>query len=485
MDFGLLKKYLKSDNENLNLYGIYIIKNYLTRNEQNNEKELEILLSQFNIDYLSCLINLLYKDNNKLSYVILWILINISYIDSNELLFISNKDIIIKISQFLGKNKRDKILTYRGLWLIRNITFNNKVKDMLLKYNIFEYFNEIYEKYCLDNKFIHNLFACIGNFTINPNKKYIKQYLLIIKLLKYQLNTSINVKYLNKYVNYLYNLTNLNSDEIFKEILKEEIYKNLINIYPFKIKNNKNDNIYIIEEENDNSSNNLKILILKILGKILYLDDNEELVIQNLINYGLINFLNKVIDTSDNNNKIIKNVSFCISNICTGNYDQINKLYDEQIFLKLVDKGNTIYEELKNNINLKSNEIKELQEAFREICYVFCLAIINSIYEKLLPLVKYQNSIIIIFIMEALNIFENKIELIELCLNSIYHLVRYDKNTEEFNAKIRVSEFNITFSEFMDRNGIKPILEILMNNKNEKINKMAEKIYDNIYCSTK
>ena len=66
-------------------------------------------------------------------------------------------------------------------------------------------------------------------------------------------------------------------------------------------------------------------------------------------------------------------------------------------------------------------------------------------------------------------------------MNSLYHLIIYDKSIEEFNYKIRVSDLNISFSEFMDRNGIKPILENIFLDKESKINKLAEKIYDSIY----
>ena len=88
---------------------------------------------------------------------------------------------------------------------------------------------------------------------------------------------------------------------------------------------------------------------------------------------------------------------------------------------------------------------------------------------------------LLIFIIEALKITQNNVQFTDLFLNSLYHLVHYDKIIEEFNYKIRVSDLNITFSEFMDRNGIKPILENILINKNNKINKLDEKLYVNIY----
>ena len=471
-----------SKNEDLNLYSLYIIKDYLSINEENNENELKILLHQLNKEYLLYLIELLNKNNKKLSYIILWILLNVSYIDTNEILFDSNIDIIYKIAIFLGRNKKDKILTYRGLWLLRNITTkNNKIKEILLKYNIIGYFNDIYDIYNLDNEFIHNLLLCIGNFTINPNEEYIMQYLSFVKMIKSQLFPSTNLKWLNRYIIFIYNLSSLNSKEILNELLKEEIYKNLINIYPFpdSIIFNRIDES---EKENNNYIYNMKLLILKILGKILSLEDEEESVIQQLIDYGIINFLNKIIDNSENDMKIIKNGTFCISNICTGDYQHINKLYISGIFVKLINIGNNIYKIIKgDNSNIGTAEKKCLYDTFREICYVFSLTIINSTYENLLPFIKSNDYIIIIFIIEALNIFKKKNELIDLYLNAIYHLVNYDQIIEEFNSNIRVSVFTISFSEFMDRNGIKSILEFFILNKNNEISKLAEKIYDIIY----
>ena len=174
-------------------------------NELNNEKELLILLNQLNNEYLNILIDLLNKENHRLSYIVIWILINITYIDLNESLFGENTNVIInKISLFLGKNKGNKVFTLRGIILLNNITTNNEIiKEILLNYNIFQYFVEIYEKYNLDNKFIHNLLKCIGNFIINLNKEYTKQYLLIIKIIKNELNPFSRIKYLNNYLFYI------------------------------------------------------------------------------------------------------------------------------------------------------------------------------------------------------------------------------------------------------------------------------------------
>ena len=327
---------------------------------------------------------------------------------------------------------------------------------------------------------MHNLLMCIGNFISKPNKEYIKQYLLIIKIIKNELNQFTRIKHINSYLFFIFNLFILNSNEIDKEMIKEEIYKNLINIYPFQDKNNNKMNI---EDNNENKSycTSIKLLILKILGKILSLDVGEESITQKLIDYGIIQFFKKIIDESENDFKIIKNVAFCLSNICAGNLREINTLYNEGVFKKLIKIGENIYNLLKNNINLKEREISELHRAFSEICYVFGITINNSLFEKLLPLVEYNNHIIIIFIIEALSLFKDNIPLVELCLNSLSRLICYEKEIEIFNSNIRVSDLNISFSEFLDRNGIRSILEYFIKNNNDEIGGIAFGIYDNIY----
>ena len=90
-----MKKYLTSENENLNIYGVYIIKEYLSQ-ENCEEKNLENLLNKINIKILSSLVDLLNKNNKKLSYTIFLILSDITSIDFKEELFIKEENILYK-----------------------------------------------------------------------------------------------------------------------------------------------------------------------------------------------------------------------------------------------------------------------------------------------------------------------------------------------------------------------------------------------------
>ena len=457
----------------MNLYGVYIIKNYLcNKNNLLEEKHLQNLQHQLTNEILSIFIDLLNKGNKPLSYIIIWILINLSSIDFKEDLFLTPVNIIYNIAFFLGQIKEDKILTYRGIYLLRNISFNNiKIQELLLNYNIFEYCNEIYHIYFFDNNFAHNIFKCLGNFTFDINIKYEKQYLIFFDMIKPFLSCSTGNKRLNKYLNFIYNICFCDSDEIINYFFEKEIYKDLIEIYPFKEDININkDNEYYID--------NIKIMVLKIFGKILSIDV-EQLLIKKLIDFGLLNFFDKIIDSflKDNNNNytLMKYLFLCISNL-SEELDYLNLLYSKGIISKLIKIGNNLYNLIKDDI-----DTKDLLSSFRELNYAFSLIIINSTYKNLIPTIKYKNCILIVFIIEALNIFVNKNELILLLLQALYRLIEYDKIVDEFNYKIRTDFVDDNFSEIMERNGIKSIIENYITDKRNDINIIANNIYDKLY----
>ena len=134
-----MKKYLTSENENLNVYGVYIIKEYLSQ-ENFEEKNLENLLNKINIKILSSLVDLLNKNNKKLSYTIFLILIDITSLDFKEELFIKEENILYKIITYLISVKNDKILSEKGIYFLRNISLDNiNIQKILIKNNIFIY----------------------------------------------------------------------------------------------------------------------------------------------------------------------------------------------------------------------------------------------------------------------------------------------------------------------------------------------------------
>ena len=96
----LLKEYLNSPDINLNLYSIYIIKQFLIKNNF-DEKSIKTLIEQLNDEILLLLSSLLNKNNNSLSSEILIILINISYPLEGEMLFGNEEKVITNIANFL------------------------------------------------------------------------------------------------------------------------------------------------------------------------------------------------------------------------------------------------------------------------------------------------------------------------------------------------------------------------------------------------
>ena len=120
----MLNDYLTSKDINFNLYSTYIIKEYIETNQENkNYAALELLLSQISKEELIILTSLLNKDNKRLSYTTLYILINISALKDAEKLF------------YLDEN----------------------ICEIFNKYKITEFYEEIYERYLLDNKIMDYL----------------------------------------------------------------------------------------------------------------------------------------------------------------------------------------------------------------------------------------------------------------------------------------------------------------------------------------
>ena len=414
--------------------------------------------------------NLLSKNNNKLSYVIIWILINIASTDIKEEIFIKENNIVYILANYLGKIKKDEILTYRGIYLLRNISYKNiNIQEILLNYNIFGYCYEIFKKYLFYNDLAHNIIKLLGNFTFEINMKFVKQYLILFDMIKSYLNKTTEVKKLNKYIMFLNNLCISDSDEIIEYFFKKEIYKNLIDVYPFYDD--------IINSDEENNLNKLRILILKLFGKITSIEDKNQLN-KSLIDFGIFNFFNKIIDSFEfnNNYKIIKNLLLSITNLSID-LDYPTILYNTGIISKLIKLGEIIYNSFKDSINYN----KDLIISFRELCKTFSIIIKISLYKDLIPVIQCNNYLIIIFLIEGLSLFEKKKDLIELIFEALYKLVEYDKIMEEYNKNIRNDYLNDDFSQIMDRNGIKNVLDNYIFDKRKDINILANKLFKKIY----
>ena len=487
-----MSDFLNSPDIKFNLYCIYIMKKFLLIKESNQDL-INIIINQIDYKFLLSMTYLLNKNNKKLSYDTLYILINLSYVDNGEQIFF-DEQIILNIATFLGNNKNDPTLLNSGIWLIKNITFDNsqpnKATEYFLHFKIINFFEEIYERNLLNNNFMCNLMSCLWNF-INYKFKTSKDVLNLIpsiKIIKTQLRPNLQPDLLNKYVYTLFTLTLYKSIDIFYEMCNCKIHKELMNIYPVCIENIDNLNFKInengskIDYENENYKKNVKtieiyknicLMILKVLGKLMCLEDG--ILTQTLIDSGIAKFLNVVLQSHDI--RVIKNACFCISNICAGTCGQISNLYDNNTLFELTKVSKNIYDALEYNGKFKNEYFNELKDAFREINFVYSLTILNSIYDKLVPFIKYDNYIILLILLKGLEIFDERNEdLLELILESINKLIIFDQ-TDKYNDM----NDNLSLVQFLEKYGLKEILEKIKSYKNINLLERAAKIYDSLF----
>ena len=460
------------------MYSAYIIKSFLLKNNLDNNT-IDILNDQLNDEYLLILTTLLNKNNIKLSQEILAILINVSYTEKGELLFGQEEKILFNLSTFLGNNKNDIYLLSLGITLIKNITYKNSfVKQTFQKFNIVSFFNEIYEKFVFDKKFMFNLITCLGHFI---NMRFGDNNILYsIKIIKSQLNLNLTVEELHKYVYILYNLSLYNNPRVFENMIHYEIQKDLMSIYPFEKDDFENKNK--TEKSEEEKIIQLKLLILKILTKILSSENNS--ITKSVIDSGISKFLNKVLQSTDI--KIIKNAFFCITNICSGPLSQLLNLYKNDTIYEAFKVAEYIYEALSTNNKFVDSLFNDHYiKAFREINNSIALIIINSLYDQIMPFVRNHNFAIIKILIKGIKIFsENNMnknnELINFILKAFSKLNSFIKNEDEEEIMMHDNNY-IKFSEFLEQNGFKQILENLLTNADENIADAAEQIYEEMF----
>nr|UTS56882.1 caseinolytic protease C [Plasmodium sp.] len=255
---------------------------------------------------------------------------------------INNKLILL----LLNKYKYNKNIT--------NVTFSNKVINILLKLNNFN--NKVNSLTLLllllneNNKIITYLFKYLNlnfkNINFNYNNINIFPNIIIQKLKHIALNL--------ENINNIYN-NNLNFNKLQ--------YIKLLQILNLKIKKN----IIIIGIE-DNILSFLKLLSNNIKNKLvpMYLQYTEIWVLNDILNYDIHNIIYKILNISKCfiNNKyklilVIKNIDIFNK---SDNINNINKLYYLYILLNKISNYNVhiiILIDINNyNIYFKSNSIK-------------------------------------------------------------------------------------------------------------------------------
>ena len=421
--------------------------------------------------------SLLNKGNKQLAFDILIILINISYTQQGELLFGKDEDVINNISSFLGNNKTDNVLLGYGFLLIKHITTHNSlVKHILYKYKIIEFIYEIYQMHIFDSFLMDNVISCLGRF-INLRFEKNKNFLGSIKIIKSQLNKNTEIFLLIKYIKILYNLAMYDDEVILKQMYEEEIYKNLLELFPFDDehfkdvnKNNKfksiNNDINIDDKEYYKKElNNLRIIILKTLGRILDIKDKK--YIQSIIDLGFYQFLNQLLKFTDI--KILKYSFYCIGSICEGTYIQIINLYDNNTISLAYIESKNIYQSLNSKNKPNSELLPEYFKALKNIIFCFSLLILNSLNEKLIPFINADNYFIVSLLIEGLKLFddpEKDEHLILIIIDALNHLLRLPNNN---------------FLLFLEQNGIKEIIDKLLLSPKESIVDKAQLFYDDYF----
>ena len=474
-DLSIIKEYLKSENIYFNLYGVFIVKQYLKLNNYNVDF-IGALNKQIDDEFLTLITYLLKKGNKKMSFEILIILINVTYTMEGEMLFGKDQKVVENIASFIGNNKNDSTFVGLGLLLIKNMTNKNAlVKQILYDYNIIEYFKEIYQKYILNSDIIENLILCLGHF-INSRFSKNKYILFSINIIKSQLNHNNNFQRLTAYINILYNLAYTKNCEIIKKMIDEEIYKPLMEIFPFdednfskfydSTKNNDN-NIIIDEETMKKKLQNMRILIIKIFQHLLLLEDN--VYIQKLIDSGISQFINKLLKLSDI--KIIKNTFNCIYLISFGTFGHVSDLYNNNTVSLALNVSKNVYEALNSKNQIINNNIskKDLLGALREISLAFSILIINSLYERIVPIIEYENGLILLLLKDTLKLIDelpNKRDSISYIFKAFYKILK---------------SFDENIKEFLEKNGFKEVLEKLLNNSDEEVSKCSSTIIDEFF----
>ena len=210
---------------------------------------------------------------------------------------------------------------------------------------------------------------------------------------------------------------------------------------------------------------NIHLLILKILGGLMSTDDG--ILTQTLLNANISLFLKNLLKSDDI--RVIKNVCFCISNICAGTCGQISYLLKDNTFYELILVSKNIFEAFELR-EIKDDYYKLLQDTLREIIYAFSLAISNSIFEKIMTSLKSCDFIIIKILVKGLIIFQEKKyeDILEIIFEVIRKIYLFDNNKSNF-------------IDIMEKYGLKENLENLIQNGSKSARIISDALYNSIF----
>ena len=309
--YNMIISYLKSSDDNLINYCLTKLCIYFKYNEPSVQDQKLIIEGQF-FEILLNLGNKFIQDKNEKNIIeIIWILLNIQvYNEGNDdyLKILFTEKYMDFYYDCFTKADSDEIMNEIITLLICMTRNNNEIGMMIIKSKIMgtiincsknnSYDLEVTEMIV---QLIVNCLNISDNYTLNEDEINIINDCFFI--LKKEISNVDNGKLQKLCFEGLYKISKLDNNYKFNEkMIKEEIPLLIL-----KIKNN---------------NNNLLVYSLKTLGNILTVSDKDcKIIYEN----DIISYYNDILNTSDDDHKLVKIILNSILNIVASKYRNIIK----------------------------------------------------------------------------------------------------------------------------------------------------------------
>lgn len=457
----MLKDYVFSENLTLQKYAVLIIRKYISSSNQESSIALDNLGNNINEDFLSKLCSFLSNNNidKCFEFEVCWILINIAFNNNGEEKIVHNEKNLKNILNFLVFVKNDKILLYHALWLIKNLTATFVFpKQFFIENSIFDIFEIIFDIYKFDEEIVEFLSACICNlckYTSFP--EYNEQYKKAIPIIGTVITITTKFYYFNigLYVLFKFSL----NEKLIDCLIANQIHTKIFDLYP------KLDKFWSSPMEQEQ----LSLFCVKIIGNLLY---GDYVQVQILINAGVVQFLNKLLEES--NLKILKNTIWGICNIASGAFGQISFLFKEKTVFYVIQIGIDIYEMIVNRRYESEKDRLLLLDVFKEIIFMSSLTIFGTLFDMLLPFLNYKNCSVISFLCLGLELFSDNEQLILDSLKALHKVMAVEHASD-------LSMNDVSYINILINSNIKEKLEKLQLSPNEKIADKSSEFYDELF----
>jgi len=355
--FNTIISYLKSSNNDLISHCLNHLVIYFKYNEPTINEQKLIIEGQFFKILLNLGNKFIYEKNVYDLIQIIWILMNIQLFNEGNndyLKIIYGEEYMEFYNECFCKMDSDEIVSEIIALLNHIIQINSEISIIIFQSKVFNsiiYYtkNKILDMF-VKEMIIKLIVNCLNKYdNLNENEVSIINDCIII--LKNTLDYFPKERIQLLCYEGLYKISKIDNKYNFNEILiKEKI--------PFQILNMKEFN-----------NNNLLIKILKILGNILTVSDND---CKSIYEKNIIEFYNNILNMCDDDDKIIKIILISIFNISDSKYryiiqdsiiwlpDKIQKYLNKNeqitlIFLKIIKQiiNNANYNTLKFIYNTK------------------------------------------------------------------------------------------------------------------------------------